>query len=251
MRAASVVVATTLTAGIGRNGSGGRRVNAAGFFGRAAMTLGFCPALSGSCMFFRVPCRDLSRMPAAERRRQLLDTALVVFAARGFHGASMNDVADAAGVTKPVLYQHFASKRQLFGELIDDVGTSLADLIGKAAAIGGTPREQVEHGFVAYFRWVDGNREAFSLLFGSGARRDEAFAEGVRKVEHVLADSIALLIEADIDAEHRGVLAHGLVGLAEGTGRHWMDDGLELDPDVLGRQVADLAYAGLRGVHRV
>ena len=58
------------------------------------------------------------RLPAHERRRQLLDVALDVFAADGFHSTSMNDVAEAAGVTKPVLYQHFASKRQLYLELL-------------------------------------------------------------------------------------------------------------------------------------
>ena len=58
------------------------------------------------------------RMPAAQRRTQLLDTAVHVFAERGYHAASMNDVAEAAGVTKPVLYQHFSSKRDLFVELL-------------------------------------------------------------------------------------------------------------------------------------
>lgn len=246
-----MVVATTLIAGIGRSGSGGRLVRAAGGVGRGAMGWGFSPVRWSSSLPHRVPWHDLSRMPAAERRRQLLDTALVVFAARGYHGASMNDVADAAGVTKPVLYQHFTSKRQLFGELIDDVGAHLTDIIGKAGTAPGEPRTRVQQGFVAYFKWVDGNREAFSLLFGSGARRDEAFAEGVRKVEHLMAETIATFIEADIDAEHRRVLAFGLVGMAEGTSRHWMDDGLDLDPEVLGHMVADQAYAGLRGVHRI
>ncbi|NBT20981.1 MAG: TetR/AcrR family transcriptional regulator, partial [Actinobacteria bacterium] len=62
-----------------------------------------------------------SRLPAAQRRTQILDVALRTFAARGFHDASMNDIALAAGVTKPVLYQHFASKRELYLSLIDEV----------------------------------------------------------------------------------------------------------------------------------
>ena len=65
------------------------------------------------------------------------------------------------------------------------------------------------------------------------------------------AESIASLIDVDLDDEHRRTLAHGIVGLAEGTGRHWIDDELDLDPDILGKQVADLAYAGLRGVRRL
>ena len=75
-----------------------------------------------------------SRLPAAQRRRQLLDVALTVFARDGFHDASMNDVARAAGVTKPVLYQHFSSKRDLFVELLTEIGNQLRDTIAKATA---------------------------------------------------------------------------------------------------------------------
>lgn len=163
----------------------------------------------------------------------------------------MNDVADAAGVTKPVLYQHFDSKRELFVELLEDVGSTLGHLIAEATLSADAPSEKVERGFAAYFRWIDANRAAFSLLFGGGARLDPEFANAVNKVESFLAESIASLIDADLDDEHRRTLAHGIVGLAEGTGRHWIDDELDLDPDILGKQVADLAYAGLRGVHRL
>jgi AcrR family transcriptional regulator len=192
-----------------------------------------------------------TRLPAPERRRQLLDTALEVFATQGFHGTSMNDIAEAAGVTKPVLYQHFASKRGLYLELLNDVGGTLLEHIAKATAAAGSPRGQVEAGVQAYFRFVDGNRSAFTLLFGSGARRDAEFADAVRRVEAAVAEAVASLIEADLDGEHRRVLAYGIVGLAEGTSRHWVVDGLDLDPERLARQVADLAWAGLRGVRPV
>jgi len=191
------------------------------------------------------------RLPAAERRRQLLDTALEVFAAQGFYATSMNDVADAAGVTKPVLYQHFASKRQLYLELLEDVGTRLGERIADATATAGSPHEQVEMGFVAYFRFVHEHRSAYRLLFGGGSRRDAEFADAVRKVEEHLAASVALLIEADIDPDHRRTLAFAIAGIAEGTSRHWIADDLDVDPDVLARQVADLAWAGLRGIHRI
>ena len=74
-----------------------------------------------------------SRLPAAERREQLLDVATTVFSDRGFHGASMNDVAQAAGVTKPVLYQHFPSKRDLYLELVEGVSGQLAETVTTAA----------------------------------------------------------------------------------------------------------------------
>jgi AcrR family transcriptional regulator len=192
-----------------------------------------------------------TRLPAPERRRQLLDTALEAFATQGFHATSMNDIAEAAGVTKPVLYQHFASKRGLYLELLNDVGADLLDQISKATASATSPRGQVESGVAAYFRFVDGNRSAFTLLFGSGARRDVEFADAVRRVEAAVAEAVASLIDVDLADEHRRVLAYGIVGLAEGTSRHWIADGLDLDPERLARQVADLAWAGLRGVHPV
>src|SRR4051812_8003488 len=163
-----------------------------------------------------------ARLPAARRRRQLLDVALEVFAANGFHATSMEQVADAAGVTKPVLYQHFGSKRNLYLELLQDVGSQLTEAIAKAVTEAGSPRQQVEAGFRTYFHFVAGNMSAFTLLFGSGARRDEEFSDTVRKVEEGFAELIAPLIEAGVTGEHRRLLAHGLVGLAEGIGRYWV-----------------------------
>jgi AcrR family transcriptional regulator len=191
------------------------------------------------------------RLPAAERRRQLLDTALPVFAAKGFHATSMNDVADAAGVTKPVLYQHFVSKRQLYLELLDDVGARLGSRLAEATRSAETPHQQVAQGFAAYFRFVAEERAAYQLLFGGGSRRDTEFAEAVRQVEGQLAATIAALIDADIDPVHQRVLAFAIIGIAEGTSRHWIDADLDLDPELLAREVADLAWAGLRGVHRL
>jgi AcrR family transcriptional regulator len=191
------------------------------------------------------------RLPAPERRRQLLDTALDVFAAKGFHATSMNDVAEAAGVTKPVLYQHFASKRRLYLELLEDVAAQLGARIAEATSTAGSPHQQVEKGFAAYFRFVAEERSAYQLLFGGGSRRDAEFAEAVRDLEVQLAASIATLIDADIDPEHQRVLAFAIVGIAEGTSRHWINAGLDLEPEVVAHQVADLAWAGLRGIHRI
>src|SRR4029077_18139048 len=122
------------------------------------------------------------RLPAVQRRRQLFDVSLEVFAERGFHAASMSDIAEAAGGTKPVLYQHFRSKRELYLELLEDVGGRLRDSIGKATSEAPNPREQVRPGFVAYFEFVSDHRTAFQLLFGGGSRRDVEFADAVRSV---------------------------------------------------------------------
>jgi AcrR family transcriptional regulator len=178
-----------------------------------------------------------------------LAVALRVFAERGYHSTSMNDLAEAAGVTKPVLYQHFRSKRALYLELLEDVGGQLREAIDKATSDAGTPREQVHAGFSAYFRFVEQQQLAFQLLFGGGARRDQEFADAVRRVEVSIADSIAALIVVEgLDDDRRRLLAHGIVGVAEGTSRHWLANGLTGSADLLADQVAALAWAGLRGV---
>lgn len=189
------------------------------------------------------------RLPANARREQILEVALHVFATAGFHGASMNDVAEAVGVTKPVLYQHFDSKRDLYQALIDDAGERLLASITKAAAEATDGKSQTELGFRAYFRWVAEDHAAFRFLFGSGTRRDDEFNSAVQKITAEAAKAIAPLIAVDIDESHRTTIAHALVGLAEGASRLLVDRGDEFDPDEIATVVSNLAWAGLRAVN--
>jgi AcrR family transcriptional regulator len=189
------------------------------------------------------------RLPAARRRRQLLDVALRVFAEQGFHDTSMNDIAEAAGVTKPVLYQHFGSKRELFSELLTDVGNELQETITKALTSAQSGHEMVELGFAAYFRFVDEHRDAFRLFYGGSFARDAEFAEVVGQVESAVAALVAGLIEIDgLQSSQRRVLGHGIVGMIEGASIHWLRSNSEADPAALAHQLADLAWRGLRGV---
>jgi AcrR family transcriptional regulator len=190
-----------------------------------------------------------TRLPAARRRRQLLDVALRVFAERGFHDASMNDIAVTAGVTKPVLYQHFESKRELFAELLRDVGQELQDTITKALAAADTPHQMVELGFAAYFDYVDRHRDAFNLFYGGSMGRDAEFSEVVNQVETSVASLVATLIEIPgLSPSQRQVLGHGIVGMIEGASIHWLRSNSDADPATLAHQLADLAWRGLRGV---
>ena len=162
-----------------------------------------------------------ARLTAAERREQLLQVALTVFAQRGYHTTSMNDIADAAGVTKPVLYQHFDSKRALYIAVLDAVGKNMIHAI-----------------------------TAFSLLFGGGTRRDEEFALVARNVEKSVAELIAPLIEAGVDAAYQRMVAHALIGMSEGVARHLIQRREPFDAHIVGEQLASLAWAGLRAVGR-
>jgi AcrR family transcriptional regulator len=199
---------------------------------------------------------ERQRLPAARRRSQLLEVALERFAANGFHDTSMEEIADAAGVTKPVLYQHFGSKRTLYLELLETVGEELLREVRARAAAGSHPHQQVLAGFRAYFRFVCERTSAFQLLFGSGARQSDEFADAVWTLEASVAATIAAFINADIDDEHREVLGYAIVGLGEVSARLWVSRHEEagypsLDPteaEVLAVRLADLVWAGLRGL---
>ena len=189
------------------------------------------------------------RLPAAERRQQLLVAALDVFAVRGFHSTSMNDVAEAAGVTKPVLYQHFESKRDLYRELLGEIGADLRHAIAKATVEPSSPRGQLERGFSTYFAWVNDHRTAFDLLFSAGTQREADFVAAAHRVEDAIAEVVAdnIVIEG-LTRERRGLLAHGIVGLAEATCRRWLANPGDIDHRELAAQVGELAWFGLRGI---
>jgi AcrR family transcriptional regulator len=160
----------------------------------------------------------------------------------------MDEVAEAAGVTKPVLYQHFPSKRALYRELLEDVGQRLVAAI-RDAATADTGREQVQNGFAAYFGFVTDNNSAFRLLFGASVRNDSEFAEVAGTVLRRLAEMVAPLVRVDVSDEHRCVIAHALVGVAEAVGRRALsDEHTELDPEQLAHWTAELVWYGLRGI---
>lgn len=188
------------------------------------------------------------RLPAAERKEQLLDAALNVFAEKGFHETSMNDVADAAGVTKPVVYQHFDSKRALFLAIIDHVGRQMISSVTDASHSAKDGRTNTELGTIAFFEWVAGYRDSFRFLFETGVQRDPEFARAIQRVLNSLADAIAPLISNTMPRERLDLLAHGVVGTCEAVARHLIRHRTVFDPREVGRMVAQLVWGGLSEV---
>jgi len=185
-----------------------------------------------------------------------MDVALQLFGAGSYHATSMDDIAERAGVSKPVLYQHFPSKSQLYLELIETVGDELLAAVASSAAAESQPSARVLAGFRAYFRFVATQTDAFRLLFGGGARQGDEFAEAVQAVERSIAETIAGLIDVDLEADHRTLLGFAIVGLAEVTSRQWVlaatrPPVVDVDAtqgDILAGRLADLVWAGLRGL---
>ncbi len=188
------------------------------------------------------------RLPGPQRRQQLLDVALEVFGVGGYSAASMADIAGEAGITKPVVYQHFASKRALFLEVLSECGHMMQLEIEKATASATTPRAQVEQGFRAFVQFFADNPAVFRTMFSDASRSDPEFAAELRRIELVVAEQIAALIDvADLDADERSMLAHGVVGLAESAVREWMTGQSGLTAERTAQLLADLAWTGLRG----
>ncbi|MGH9028445.1 MAG: TetR/AcrR family transcriptional regulator [Acidimicrobiales bacterium] len=206
------------------------------------------------------PSSQPKRLPADRRREQLLDVSLKLFATSGFSATTMDEIAEAAGVTKPLLYQHFDSKRALYLELVDSVAESLLEGIEKAVAEAGGPRQQVEGGFAAYFQLVVTRADAFKLLFGSDVPNDPELSRAVRNVENMIAEAIDVLIDAGLEEDHRRMLAYAVVGMAEAASRYFLEQNgsghggkAETEAEQASRlasRLADLAWAGLRSVHR-
>ena len=188
------------------------------------------------------------RLPAEQRRLQLLEVALARFAENGFHATSMDEIAEAAGVTKPVLYQHFPSKRALYVELLEDTGRQLLTNLAESTAAGETPRERVEGGYQAYFRFAVEQRNAFRLLLATASREESDFAAILDEMIQAITESLALLLPIP-DDQQRLVLASSIVGISESVSRRILDDPrITVDAAQLASWCSELTWFGLRGV---
>ena len=195
------------------------------------------------------------KVAGSDRRLQLASVATELFARQGYDGTTMDDVANAAGVTKPIVYQHFTSKRALYDELIADTTAELVAAIAQATSNASGPRAQVLDGFTAVFSFVAYRRESFLFLYRHDARSTDATPDPLTKVEDILIEVIDPLIAAGLEPGHRRVLAAAVVSMAEGVARRWLiaRDGVDAqllaaEGTALARQVADLAWGGLRSV---
>jgi len=187
--------------------------------------------------------------------------ALQTFARSGLDATTMDDIAGEAGVTKPLLYQHFKSKRALFIELLDDVVVRIVAVLTTAAESAAGPRQQVEAVCEAYFRFVIHNESAVRLLLDSTLPYDAELASAMRRVDDTIANAVRPLIQAGVDADHQRVLAAAVIGMAKGVTRDWLHsrsdasssghfETLDAEAELLARRVAEFAWAGLRLVNR-
>ena len=165
--------------------------------------------------------------PRRERRVQLLDSALEVFVAQGYHAAAMDDIAERAGVSKPVLYQHFPGKLDLYLALLDaacDAGDR--QLPRRRWPSTHDNKTRVAAAMAAFYAYVAGERGAFRLVFESDLTSEPAVREHVERVTTECAAMIADVIHDDtgLPAEQSRLLAVSLVGMAQVSARFWVSE---------------------------
>lgn len=196
------------------------------------------------------------RLPRSARRQQLLAAAQEVFVANGYHAASMDDIAERAGVSKPVLYQHFPSKLELYLALLDQHVQVLGAQVRTALEATEDNHQRVDGCIKAYFDFVDDPGGAFRLVFETDLRSEPAVRERVERSLQISIDALADTIARDtgLDRAEAELLSCGLAGLAEVSARWWLDsdgpNGARIDKDRAIALLSGLAWRGISGYPR-
>ena len=151
-------------------------------------------------------------MPRRERRVQLLESALEVFVAQGYHSAAMDDIADRAGVSKPVLYQHFPGKLDLYLALLDSSCDAIIDNCRRALDSTPDNKLRVTAAMHAFYDYMAGDDGAFRLVFESDLTNEPAVREAVDRVTSDCAAMIADVIKGYGESARR-LRGAGLDGL--------------------------------------
>ena len=190
-----------------------------------------------------------SRLPRPARRRQLLGAARKVFVSQGYHAAAMDEIAERAGVSKPVLYQHFPGKLDLYLALLEE---STQVLIGTVRdALGSTTdnKQRVAATFVAFFDFVGADDEAFRLVFESDLGNEPAVRVRLDATMSECAEMISRVIREDagISDDEAHLLGMGLVGMAHVSARYWVGTGRGIPKDAAEQLLARLAWRGISG----
>ncbi len=192
------------------------------------------------------------RLPRRARRAQLLTAALEVFVAQGYHAAAMDDIAERAGVSKPVLYQHFPGKLELYLALLDQSCDTIISAAAEALESTEDNKQRVTATMHAFYSYVASAEGAFRLVFESDltnepavrARVDRVTTECARLIAHVIADDTGLPGEQSL------LLAVSLVGMGQVSARFWLHERGAIDQDAAASLVAGLAWRGIGGYPR-
>jgi AcrR family transcriptional regulator len=190
-----------------------------------------------------------TRLPKPARRRQLLGAAQEVFVAQGYHAAAMDEIAERAGVSKPVLYQHFPGKLELYLALLDESAQALTETVRKALASTSDNKQRVSATFTAFFDFVASTGQAFRLVFESDLRNEPAVRARLDATMQDCAEMVSAIIREDagVGDQEAHLLGMGLVGMAHVSATYWLTTERAIPKDAAEQLIARLAWRGISG----
>jgi AcrR family transcriptional regulator len=188
------------------------------------------------------------RLSRGERYDLILEHAIDVFGTRGYHNVSMDDIAEAASVSKALVYQHFESKDELYLEVLRSFQSQITESVLPQWAADLPPQERFWRGFVAFFDFVDKNRQAWGVLYRDAVEIDDAMIKGIHSMNTELAEAIAdtfLKVLEDRDThellrQYSLAAGHAVVGACHALADYWLEH-----PDESNFRLAGTAMAVL------
>ncbi len=192
-----------------------------------------------------------SRMTAAERREQLIEIARGLFAERGYDGASVEEIAARAEVSKPVVYEHFGGKEGLYAVVVDREVQRLLELM-RGALSASRPRILIEQAAVALLTYVEEHPDGFRILVrdsppgSASGSYVSIIGDTATRVEHILAEHFK---SRGFDAKAAPMYAQMLVGMVGTTGQWWLD-ARKPAKEVVAANLVNLAWNGLAGLEK-
>ncbi|MFN8229082.1 MAG: TetR/AcrR family transcriptional regulator [Mycobacterium sp.] len=199
------------------------------------------------------PSKRGNRLPRDERRGQLLGSASQVFVDRGYHAASMDEIADRAGVSKPVLYQHFSSKLELYLAVLAQHVDNLVSGVRQALRTTTDNRQRVRAAVAAFFDFIEHDGQGYRLIFENDYVTEPSVSAQVKVATEACTDAVFDLISHDsaLDPHRARMIAVGLVSISVDSARYWLDNDRPLGKDEAVEGTVQFIWGGLSHVPKI
>lgn len=185
-----------------------------------------------------------TRLTAVERRNQLVQVGRAVFAEKGYEGTSVEEIAERAKISKPIVYEHFGGKEGLYAVIVDRemeyVIAQISDAIGN-----GSPRERIEGAALAFMRYVQERPDGFAVL-----QRDSPSNSGLANLLAEVAERVGNVLRSEFkragyDTRAAPLYAQALIGMVTFVGQWWVHDS-KMSAEEAASHISALAWMGLR-----
>ena len=185
-----------------------------------------------------------TRLSAVERRNQLVQVGRAVFAEKGYEGTSVEEIAERAKISKPIVYEHFGGKEGLYAVIVDREMEFVIAQISDAISTG-TPRDRIEGAALAFMRYVEERPDGFAVL-----KRDSPSNSGLANLLAEVAERVGNVLRSEFkkagyDARAAPLYAQALIGMVTFVGQ-WWEENSKMSAEEAASHISALAWMGLR-----